>query len=235
MSFQKIRSVIAVAALSAGVSWLFAGPSAAGTTCADTGSALLSPTSIASYCDGHARLRLDDGGSGGSRMIVSESNRLALAAGALARQLGLTGLASGRDALGMADMGGVAATWGMPSLASASPALFPMVPGPIGMADLSTMAGMPGLPTLPEMPRTPLEDRLPEEMTVGQGPYHNRVSGNGIQSPLDLDKRVRQVGGEVVEVLLPKAMESVEGASMLPGGEPAVAGFTGLTHGLGLR
>ncbi|MEV0381851.1 hypothetical protein [Nonomuraea sp. NPDC050643] len=224
-----------MASLTAGVSWLVAGPAAAAVSCTDSEPALLSPTSIAAYCDEHARLRVNDGGpSSSSRMVATESNRLAMAAGDMARRLGLTGLASGKSALGVADLGGMAATWGMPSLASASPSLFPMVPGPIGMKDLSTMAGMPAMPSLPELPNTPLTAKLPAEMTLGQAPYNNRIAGSGVQSPMDVEKPVREVGEDVVGVLLPKAVESVEGTSMLPGGE-AVTGFTGLVQGLGLR
>ncbi|MEV4174538.1 hypothetical protein [Nonomuraea sp. NPDC049709] len=226
--------MIAVAALTAGVSWLCAGPSAAG-SCAGTEPALLSPTSIANFCDEHARLRVNDGGPGSSRMLTSESNKLATSAGELARHLGLTGLATGKEVLGVADLGGVAATWGMPSLATASPALFPMVPGPAGMKDLSTTTGIPALLALPEMPQRPLERKLPGEMTLGHAPYHNRIAGSGIESPLDLQQPVSEVSEEVIGVLLPKAVESVEGTSMLPGGQTAVAGFTGLVEGLGLR
>ncbi|GAA3576305.1 hypothetical protein GCM10022419_066900 [Nonomuraea rosea] len=223
-----------MAALTAGVSWLTAGPSPAD-SCPDTEHALLSSSSIAAHCGKQSRVRINDGGKASSRMVTTESNKLAMAAGDLARQLGLTGLATGKSALGTADLGGVAATWGMPSLASGAPALFPAVPGPIGMKDLSTMAGIPALPALPALPQQPLQSKVPSEMSLGQSPYHNRVAGTGIQSPLDLEKPVYEVGADVIGVLLPKAVESVEGTSMLPGGQPVVEGFTGLAHGLGLR
>jgi hypothetical protein len=234
MSFQKIRSMIAVAALTAGVSWLFAGPAAA-QSCPDAEPALLSTSSIASYCDEHAKLRVNDGGSGSGRMVASESTKLAMAVGELARRLGLTGLATGKEVLGIADLGGVAATWGMPSLAAASPALFPVVPGSAGMKDLSTMTGIPMLSALPEVPQMPLQKKLPGETSLGQAPFHNRVTGSGVESPLDVVQPVHQVGAQVIDVLLPKVVQSVEGTSMLPGGQPAVAGFTSLTQGLGLR
>lgn len=234
MSFQKIRSMIALAALTAGVSWLYAGPAVA-QGCPDSKPALLSTSSIATYCDEHAKLRVNNGGSGGGRMVTNESTKLALAAGELARRLGLTGLATGKEVLGVTDLGGMAATWSMPSLATASPALFPAVPGPIGMKDLSTMTGIPVLPALPEMPQIPLQKKLPGETSLGQAPYDNSVTGSGVGSPLDVAEPVRQVGAQVINVLLPKAIQSVEGTSMLPGGQPAVAGFTSLVQGLGLR
>ncbi|WP_393167544.1 hypothetical protein [Nonomuraea marmarensis] len=223
-----------MATLTAGVSWLAVAPATAD-TCADAEPSLLSSTAAATYCDEHTTLRVNDGGLGSSRMVTSESNKLAMAAGELARRLGLTGLATGKSVLGVADLGGVAANWGMPSLASASPALFPTMPGPAGMRDLSTMAGIPALPALPELPSTPLQAKLPAEMSLGQAPYHNRIAGSGIESPLDLERPVSEVGAEVIGTLLPKAVESVEGTSMLPGGQPVADGFTGLTQGLGLR
>ncbi|MGW0811452.1 hypothetical protein [Nonomuraea sp. NPDC002799] len=232
MSSQTIRSIIAVATLMAGVSWL--APASMAGTCVKPERALLSATSVASSCDEHTSLSLNDGGSGSSRMATRESTRLAMAAGHMARRMGLTGLARAKSALGVTDLGGMAANWGMPSLISASPALFPAVPGPIGMKDLSTTAGVPALPALPALPKVPVAKQLPAGLSIGHAPFHNRVAGTGIQMPMDLQEPVRKVGADVIGVLLPKAVESVEGASMLPGGQ-AAAGFTGLVHGLGLK
>ncbi|SDL56719.1 hypothetical protein [Nonomuraea jiangxiensis] len=233
MSSRKVRSVLAAAALAAGVSWLTAGPATA-RTCAQAEPALLAMSSIASLCDEHARLRLNDGTPGGGRMVTAESNKMAMAAGQLARQLGLTGLATGKTVLGSADLGGMAATWGMPSLTSASPALFPAVPGPADMRDVSTMVGIPALPALPQLPQAPLQAKVPAETSFGHGPRHDRVTGNGVKSALDLERPVNEVGSDVIGTLLPKAVESVEGTSMLPGGQLLVDGFSGMTQGLGL-
>ncbi|MFC5834290.1 hypothetical protein [Nonomuraea insulae] len=229
MSFQKIRGMVAVAALTAGVSWLYAGPAMA-QSCPDAEPALLSANSIGSYCDEHTKLRVNDGGSGSGRMVTHESTKLAMAAGELARRLGLTGLATGKEVLGVADLGGMAATWSMPSLASASPALLPTLPGPIGMKDLSTMASVPTLAELPEMPQ---QKKLPGETSLGQALQRDNVTGSG--SPLDVAEPVHQVGAQVINVLLPKAVESVEGTSMLPGGQLVTTGFTGVSQSLGLR
>ncbi|MFC4112700.1 hypothetical protein [Nonomuraea zeae] len=220
-----------MATLTAGVSWLTAGPSMAD-ACANSEPALLSTSSFAAYCDEQTRVRINDGGNASSRMVTEESNKMAMAAGSLARQLGLTGLATGKSALGTADLGGIAATWGMPSLSSGAPALFPAVPGLIGMEDLATMAGIPALPALPQRP---LQSKAPGKKSLPPGPHDNRIAGTGIQSPLDLQEPVYEVGADVIGVLLPKAVESVEGTSMLPGGQPVVDGFTGLAQGLGLR
>ncbi len=224
-----------MATLTAGIAWLAATPSTAG-TCQGGEPALLSPKSVATYCEERARLRVDGAGAGGGKLVTTESNKLAMAAGEMARQLGLTGLATGRKVLGIADLGGMAATWGMPALFSASPAPFPVVPGSTPMRDLATAAEVPALPALPELPQTPLVAKLPAEMSLGNAaPHQSRIAGSTVESPLDLKEPVAEVGSQVVDTLLPKAVESVEGTSMLPGGQPAVDGFTGLARELGLR
>ncbi|MEV4579351.1 hypothetical protein AB0K16_39485 [Nonomuraea jabiensis] len=224
-----------MATLTAGITWLAATPSTAD-ACTGGEPALLSPKSVATYCAERARLRLDGAGAGGGKLVTTESNRLAMAAGEMARRLGLTGLATGREVLGTADLGGMAATWGMPALFSASPAPFPVVPGPASMKDLATVAEVPALPALPELPQTPLVAKLPAEMSLGNAaPYQNRIAGSTIESPLDLKEPVAEVGSQVVDILLPKAVRSVEDTTMLPGGQPAVDGFTGLARELGLR
>ncbi|MEU6719451.1 hypothetical protein ABZ897_49005 [Nonomuraea sp. NPDC046802] len=236
MSSQKIRNVIAVAALIAGVSWLTASPAAAA-PCHNGEPSLLTSTSIASYCSDEARLHLNDGSPASSRMVAEESNKLAQAAGHMARQMGLTGLATARSALGTSDLGGVAAMWGMPALTSASPAFFPALPGPVTMKDVATMAGvpaLPALPTLPSVPQEPLGGLVRSDVPGGRASYHNTIAGSGIESPMDLEKPVRQVGSDVINVLLPKAVESVEGTSMLTG-DSALGGFTELVQKLGLR
>ncbi|MEO3889167.1 hypothetical protein [Nonomuraea sp. B5E05] len=220
--------------MTAGVTWWAATPSTAD-SCSNTKPVVLSPDSALSFCHEQSRVDINDGGSGSSRMVAEESGKLAMATGRLARQLGLTGLAAGKPALGGADIGGVAATWGMPMLTSASPVVFPTVPGRAGMKDMSTLTSVPALPSLPSLPETPLLAKLPAEMSLGQASHDNRIAGSRIRSPKELDKPVREVGEDVVGVLLPKAVESVEGTSMLTGGRSAVPGVTGLTDGLGLR
>ncbi|MEV1178206.1 hypothetical protein [Nonomuraea sp. NPDC049784] len=224
MSSQKIRSILAVATLTAGVTWLAVGPSAADSCKAER--AQLSSQAIASYCGEHA---VNDDALGGGGTVTDESDKLAMAAGRMATQLGLTGLATAREVLGAADMGGVAATWGMPS-----PALFPKVPGSVGMQDLSTMAGIPALPALPEVPPRPLGVKLPE-LSLGHTPYRNRFAGSGIESATTLKRPVEEVGAEVVDVLLPKTVESIEDTSLLTGGQTTMAGFSGLVPELALR
>ncbi|MBF8190761.1 hypothetical protein ITP53_34645 [Nonomuraea sp. K274] len=243
MPSQKLRC-LAVAALTAGVSWTVVSPATAA-PCDDREPALLTHTSVASHCGAHAELRGTEGIHAGGRMVTTEGNRLAMATGELARHLGLTGLATAKSVMGVADLGGVAATWAMPSPAAASPGAFSA--SSTGMRDLSTVAGIPALPALPALPAVPAAvSALPVLPAVpstprdgkpssGQFSVHNRIAGSVIQSPLDLQKPVREAGADLVGVLLPKAVESVEGTSMLPGGAPIANGFTGLAHSLGLH
>ncbi|TYB53791.1 hypothetical protein FXF51_48940 [Nonomuraea sp. PA05] len=224
-----------MAALTAGVSWVFTGASMAG-SCAET--AVLSPASAVASCDNPSSLHIEENGTAGSRMITSESNKVAMAAGEMARHFGFTGLATGKEVLNMADLSGVGATWGLASLFSASPALFPMMPGPAGVSELATMADLPPLPplsALPEVPGTPLNSRLPDQMTIGDGPYDNRVVGTGVDTPLGLQKPVSEVSAELVGQVLPKAMDSLEGVAILPGGGSGAAGLTEAVGGLGLK
>ncbi|WP_043629781.1 hypothetical protein [Nonomuraea candida] len=223
-----------MAALTAGVSWLFASSSTA-ETCSDLDPGLLTPALQTSYCDTPGELRLSDN-TGGSRMIAEEANRLAMEAGRLARQLGLTGLATVKDVMGMADLGGVAATWHMPSLTAASPAVLPMLPAPVGMADLNTMSAMPMLPTLPALPILPQTPRLPQpryesaepgKSAADRPPYEGNIAGHGIGSPLDVQQPVQEIGEKVLSELLPKVAEAVKGSSVLPGGEAMGGGGLG--------
>ncbi|NUP03280.1 MAG: hypothetical protein HOV96_34510 [Nonomuraea sp.] len=222
-----------MAALTAGVTWLAAGPSTAD-TCRTKEKGLLSPDSLASYCDGRTRVRLNEGETGGRRVVTEEANKLAMAAGEMARELGLTGLAAARSAMGpFADLGGIGASWGMPSVSHGSPAAFPVGPG--GMQDLSTMVEVPALPALPALPQTPVAARLPAEMSLGQKLSPDRVASRAVRPPTDVQKPVNEIGSEVIANLLPQAVESVEDASLLPGGHPAIDGFGGLLRGLALN
>ncbi|MEU5859685.1 MULTISPECIES: hypothetical protein [unclassified Nonomuraea] len=228
MASQKIRSILAVAALTVGVTWPVAGPSVAD-TCRPRFQA------VASFCDGRTSLQLNENKTNGHRVVTEEVGKLAVAAGAMARRLGLTGLAAARSAMGpLADLGGVGATWGMPSLTSVSPALFPMASGESGMRDLATTLQVPALPALPALPQPPIAARVPAEMTVGEKPTAP-ASARSARSAAEARQPVREVGGDLISNLLPKAVEGIEGASTLPGGYPAIDGFSRLLPDLDLR
>lgn len=214
MSVQKIRSIVATAVLTAGVSWWSTAPAAAG-SCMNAQPALLSHTAFASYCDlpSHAGQAVH----GSSRMATDESAQLAMAAGELAQELGLTGLAAPKPVLGSADLGGTAATWGMPALNAASPAVLPMTPA---LQDVSTAPSVPALPVLPQMPdlsrkTPPAKQRLAAQADQPQAP------GAPVKVSQNVAKPVHDMGKDVAGVLLEK------------GGK--TSGLAGVTPGLGPR
>ncbi|MEW9554764.1 hypothetical protein [Nonomuraea sp. NPDC050783] len=240
MPFRQIRSIVAttaLAALAAGVTWLAAGPTGAD-ACGGAERTVL-PSGLVG-CGERTELHLND--VPGTREITPEVNDLAMTMGRLARRLGLAGLAMGRAVPGMADLGGVAATWGMPSLASASPRFFPAAAGPAGMEDLSTAAHVAALPTLPVLPSAPAaappQGRLSQGTPLGGGPAHTKSAGKAgkqAKDPIGLEKPVNEVGSRVVGELLPQAVGDLGDSAVLPGRDPGVAGLTGLVRDLGLR
>lgn len=213
MSVQKIRSIVAAAVLTAGVSWWSTAPAGAG-SCVNAESALLSHTAFASYCDlaSHAGRSVP----GSSRMATDEAAQLAMAAGELAQELGLTGLAAPGPVLGSADLGGTAATWGMPALNAASPAVLPMTPA---LQDVSTAPSVPALPVLPQTPdlsrKTPAKQRLAGQVGRPQ------VPGSPVKVNQNVAEPVHDMGKDVAEVLLDKGTKT--------------GGLPGVTPGLGTR
>ncbi|MGI5284802.1 hypothetical protein ACQEVF_15890 [Nonomuraea polychroma] len=201
MSSQKIRSVAAAAALAAGVIWLaVAAPQAS----ACNGLSVATSDSVARDCREGRGPHLHDGPPGAG-MRSPETVPLSTAIGRLARQAGLSGLAAGNPAPGLADLGGMVATWGMPSPASASPELFPLKRGPAGMEDLSTAAHVPALPSLPGRP---LMERVSNEVPIGHGPQHGTVSAGGpaTEGTKGPEKPTHAIGTKVIGELLPEAV-----------------------------
>lgn len=237
MSPHKIRSIIAAAALAAGVSWLAAAP-------ADAGACGKKHAAGKTACEEPAAPRPNDAPPG-SREITPEAVDLTMAAGRLARDIGLIGLASTRPVPGLLDLGGIAATWGMPSLASASPGLS-LRPEPVGMEDLATEAHVPDLPALP-IPGNSLQEQAPRDTTLGRGPFLYGVSATGDEdydksdaigkSGGGVEKPVGEIGSRVIGEVLPKAMEGTDGSSVPgpAGGNSGVEGLAGLVKGFGLR
>ncbi|SDL57817.1 hypothetical protein SAMN05421874_12454 [Nonomuraea maritima] len=214
MSVQKIGSIVAAAVLTAGVSWWSTAPAGAG-SCVNAESALLSHTAFASYCDlaSHAGRSIH----GSSRMATDESAQLAMAAGELAQELGLTGLAAPKPVLGSADLGGTAATWGMPALNAASPAVLPMTPA---LQDVSTAPSVPALPVLPQTPdlarRTP-----PAKQRLAGQVGRPQVPGSPVKVNHNVAEPVHDMGKDVAGALLEK------------GGK--TSGLPEVTQGLGTR
>ncbi|QYC38004.1 hypothetical protein Nocox_01855 [Nonomuraea coxensis DSM 45129] len=232
MTSHKFRTIVAtatLAALAAGVSWFAAGPTGADACGASVTSGLLG-------CAGQVELRPDD--VPGAAQLAPEVNHLAMAAGRLARQLGLAGLSAEGSLPGKVDLGGVPASWGMPSLTSASPRSSQAASGPAGMRDLSTAAHVAALPTLPQVPAppgtTPRGRVAGEPKPGGAARPQDRIAITPAD-PIGVRQPVGEVGSQVIGELLPRALGDLDGSTVLPGHDAGLAGLTGLVQGLGLH
>jgi hypothetical protein len=159
VSSRNIRSILAVAALATGVSWLAAGPVNA-EACTDRVALLKGPDSLAQVCD--EALDVKATGSLG-QMSARKGSDVAMTAETLAKQAGLPGLSKASAVLSFTDLGGVAAAAGLPALPEG-------VPGEAGLPDVRRMATVPSLPDvgsltqgrgLPLGKDLPLGDALP--------------------------------------------------------------------------
>ncbi|WP_219462438.1 hypothetical protein [Nonomuraea rhizosphaerae] len=228
MSFRKFRSILAVATLTAGVSWMAAGPTLA-RDCVDASAAIKSPASTTRICDEDSALDLDPAQA--PHMVDSASEKLSMAAVRLANRLGVAGLGTGRSVMNVADQAGMAAAAGVPSLPGGIP------PGSAGLQDVSRVAEAPDVPLLPPMPGTGV---LPVEMpkgTVKTLPKGSSIVGAGTQSPVDLLVPVEQVKRQTIASVLPEvpeALQDVHDVARLPERNPAIDGFNGLIQGLDL-
>lgn len=131
------RSILAVAALTAGVSWWAPGPAGA-STCEQGQQA---PDSVAAVCEEITGARA----SGRYGPMKAPPGGAASAVERLAMKLGLPGMSKAAAVLSVADMGGVAAGAGLPTLPMAAP-------GVAGLKDVSRLAESPDLPGLPVVP-----------------------------------------------------------------------------------
>ncbi|MEU6723015.1 hypothetical protein ABZ917_04785 [Nonomuraea wenchangensis] len=225
MPSHKFRTIVATAVLAAGVSWFAAGP-----TGADTCGGARHSTSLLG-CAGRVEVRPED--VPGGTAITPEAGDLAMAAGRLARQLGLTGLATGGALPGKVDLGGVPASWGMPPLSFSSPRVRQAAAGPAGMRDLATAAYVAALPTLPQVPALP---GTPARGRAGREPQpYTAIAGSLAKDPRGARKPVGEVGSQVVGELLPQALGDLGDSPVLPGRDPGLAGLTGLVQDLGLH
>jgi hypothetical protein len=141
----------------------------------------------------------------------------------MAQRLGLTGLASARSAMGLTDLGGIAATSGMPALTSSAPAR------PGGLPSLAKLPDVPDLPSLPELPGV---SDLPVGMTLGNLPDPAKVAGDGMEAPLDMPAPVNEIKNDLIDRTLPQVPTTVDGlthGSRLPDAQDSLSGLTGLT------
>ncbi|WP_049559506.1 hypothetical protein [Nonomuraea sp. SBT364] len=192
--------------LTAGVTWLGAGAAAAD-QCHDRSATVRAQRMVTALCDDATRLRVDDP-SGTGEVIKSETSRLAHSAARLAERIGLTGLGSVR-ALGLSDLGGVAATSSMPALSNG-------VPLAGGLPDLGRLPEVPDLPNLPTIPGV---RNLPVGATVGKLPDPAKVAAEGLKAPLNLPQPVNELKDDLINKMLPQVPAAVGGindATRLP-------------------
>ncbi|NRQ31387.1 hypothetical protein HII36_05975 [Nonomuraea sp. NN258] len=226
MSSRNIRGIVALAALTTGLCTATASPAAAD-SCADPG--LLPAAPLTGECGETTNVGVIDY-TGSAGRLAEGGNALAMAAGEMARRIGLSGLAM--PGTGMADLGGVTATWGMPSLSGSSPAALAGLPL---MRDLTTMARVPTLPALPQFPGT---GSLPVGVSFGDAADAGRVADDSLRAPMNLREPLAEIGDQVFGRTLsdvPKTLRGLGEATRLPVGQPALDGVTGLLQGLNPR
>ncbi|MGP3962909.1 hypothetical protein ACTWPT_43660 [Nonomuraea sp. 3N208] len=229
MPAQKIRSIVAAATLAAGVTWLAVAATQAN-ACGDKGRAVAASDR---NC-GEGRGPYLNDGTPGAGALSPEAVQPSVATGQLARLAGLAGLAAGNPAPGLADLGGMVATWDMPSLASGSPGLLPTRTGRAGMEDRSTAAHVPALPPLP-LPGTALMERVPNETAIGHGPNHAKAPAVTTHDPKGVEKPMHTIGTKLIGEVLPTAMPGLGNTSIPPGGAAGMEGLAGLVKGVTLR
>lgn len=146
---RNIRGILAVAALTVGVSWTVSAPASAGVVPChgrDVVEVLGTPGSVASACGEVDDVR--------ATAFVGETETPArgevpMAMEKLARIAGLPGLSRASAVVSFADAGGVAAGTGFHALPFG-------LPGFPGLTSVDTLATMPDLPGLPGTPGTGL-------------------------------------------------------------------------------
>ncbi|MFI6502290.1 hypothetical protein [Nonomuraea typhae] len=221
MSSRSIRSILAVAALTTGVSWLAAGPASAAGHCASQAALLKPPTTVASICDNLTHTRLS--GTYGERMTAPRDSDVAVSAETLARKAGLPGLSKATAVFSLADMGGAAAAAGTPSL-------------PSGMPRRVSMQSLPVAPDLPGLPSSPAVPGVPAKLPPVSGRLSDLPDGSGVpglKPPIALPEPGESATGTVGRAL-PKSPDKALKAVPLPEGNEVTDGVTQLLRGLRL-
>lgn len=145
------RNILALAVLTAGVSWLAVAPAQAATNCAKPVAVLEAPTTVAAVCDEVADVKAS--GTYGGKMSAPDDSELLANVDMLAKAVGLPGLSRAAAVLSVADLAGVAAGTGLPTL----PAGLPYKGGLPDVTSLALLPDVPGLPALPaKVPAVPL-------------------------------------------------------------------------------
>jgi hypothetical protein len=203
--------------LTAGVTWWAASPVAADECRAKPAARAATATRL---CDDLTEIRLDD-----ERPLTSQTEELAASTARMAQRIGLTGLASARSAMGLTDLGGIAATSGMPALPSSTPA----------QSGLPSLTKLPDVPDLPDIPGV---SNLPVGMTLGTLPDPAKVAGKGVRGQ---DMPVNEIKDDLIARTLPQVPGTVDGltsGTRLPDAQDSLKGLTDITDllpGLGLN
>lgn len=196
------RNILALAVLTAGVSLLAVGTAQAATNCGKAVSVLEAPTTVAALCDEVTDVRAN--GTYGGKMSAPADSELLMNVDALAKALGLPGLSRAAAVLSIADMAGVAAGAGLPTLPGG-------LPGTAGLPNVASLAQLPDTPGLPSVPGLAAVPQLP----VSKLPALPYASGlTSVKAPLTLPQPVQEVKDKVTAVVpqVPAAVKKVESA-----------------------
>ncbi|MFI6321384.1 hypothetical protein ACIBG8_27860 [Nonomuraea sp. NPDC050556] len=148
------RKILALAVLTAGASWLAVVPAQAATECKKSVAVLEAPATAASLCDEVTDVRAT--GTYGGKMSAPADSELLSNVDMLAAAVGLPGLSRAAAVLSIADLAGVAAGTGLPTLPAG-------LPYKAGLADVSSLALLPDVPGMPAVPTVKLPvAELPE-------------------------------------------------------------------------
>ncbi|MFI6601827.1 hypothetical protein ACIBHX_36740 [Nonomuraea sp. NPDC050536] len=232
MSSRNIRCILALAALTAGVSWLATGPASA-----DACRSKVLPADVSSVCGELTSIHADT--TYGDR-LATRPGGAAATADQVARRLHLQGLNQATAVLSVADVGGVAAASGMPALPMTKPGraglpnvssllpAAPDVPGLPAMPARLAAAGKPGLPAVGAA-------ELPGRLAIDELPDATGVIGG--KAPLSLPEPVNTVKSRVTQTLpqAPKALDGIKTTVPVPGGKPASGIVDRLLGGLHLH
>lgn len=187
MPTRGIRTILAMATLTAGVTWLGTGPAAAAAHDCRTAH-LGSPA--AALCDELTVLRLSDRRS--RPLLGSADTHEALESARLAERLNLTGLAITRSRTGLSDLGGFMGTSEMPTLTR--------TPSRVTEVDVVKLSRMPALPGFKR-----------HEAKSSNQRTHDRWRGYSNNSiPLEVTRPVNRIKDEVVRRTLPRATRSFD-------------------------
>ncbi|MFF5209951.1 hypothetical protein [Streptosporangium sp. NPDC000396] len=150
---RNIQGILAVAALTAGVSWLVTAPaSAAAASCPgrDVVELLKTPESAAAVCEEAGGVKVATVAGGTAGPADGEAGAASQHVDRLARIAGLPGLSRASAVISFADTAGAAAGAGVPAL-------------PSGGSGISWVGALPDAPDLPGLPTVPGTDfiRLP--------------------------------------------------------------------------